>query len=117
MQIRIKNFGPIKSFDLDLNKKLTIIFGKNNIGKSYSTSVTYLILKNLLKFGYKKIHVNLREFEENLRESFYATYEEVGNLTNRFSKKDMKLVLYTDDLEFTTDGLHSLSHGSEYGYV
>ncbi len=103
MQIRIKNFGPVKSFDMDLNKKFTIIFGKNNIGKSYSTSVTYLILKNLLKFGYEKIHLNLREFEENLRESFYATYEEVGNLTNRFSKKDMKLVLYTDDLEFTIE--------------
>lgn len=112
MQIRIRNFGPIKSFDLDLSKKFTVIFGKNNIGKSYSTSVTYLILKNLMKFGYEKLDANLTEFGESFRESFYATYEDIGNLTNRFSQKGMKLVLCTDALELTieSDGKKLLFH-------
>ncbi len=103
MQLKIKNFGPIRSFDLDLSKKFTIIFGKNNIGKSYAISLAYLILKNLLRFGYETNDANLAEFGESLRESFYATYEELGNMTNRFSKKGMSLLLCTDELELAME--------------
>ncbi|MDM8521957.1 AAA family ATPase [Desulfococcaceae bacterium HSG8] len=106
MQIRIKNFGPIKSLDLDLNKKFTLIFGKNNIGKSYATSAAYLILKNLLKIGYENLDASLTEFGESLRESFYATYEDLGNLRSRFSEKGMKLFLCTDPFEIAIE-----SHG------
>ncbi|OQX13783.1 MAG: hypothetical protein BWK80_42500, partial [Desulfobacteraceae bacterium IS3] len=45
MIIKIKNFGPIKEFEIDLSKDFSIIYGKNNIGKSYAVSVVYLILK------------------------------------------------------------------------
>jgi len=38
MNIQLNNFGPIKEFNFDLSKDLTIIFGKNNIGKSYAIS-------------------------------------------------------------------------------
>jgi predicted ATP-dependent endonuclease of OLD family len=48
MQIKIKNFGPIKEFGLDLSKNFVVIFGKNNIGKSYAMLVVYLVLKHLL---------------------------------------------------------------------
>jgi predicted ATPase len=47
MKISIKNFGPIFSFDFDLLKDFNIIFGKNNIGKSYAITAIYLIIKNL----------------------------------------------------------------------
>ncbi|WP_335970066.1 AAA family ATPase [Acinetobacter bereziniae] len=46
MKIQIKNFGPIYSFETTLNSDLTLIVGKNNIGKSYAISVVYLILKS-----------------------------------------------------------------------
>lgn len=49
MLIKIRNFGPIKEFDFDLNKDLIAIFGKNNIGKSYAISASYLLIKNLLQ--------------------------------------------------------------------
>ncbi|MCK5059386.1 MAG: AAA family ATPase [Candidatus Aminicenantes bacterium] len=48
MKIQIKNFGPIKEVDVDLSKDLTILYGKNNIGKSYAISLVYLILKHFL---------------------------------------------------------------------
>jgi len=47
MEIKILNFGPIKKFEFDLSKDLIMIYGKNNVGKSYSMSVVYLLLKNL----------------------------------------------------------------------
>jgi predicted ATPase len=49
MLIKIRNFGPIKEFDFDLDKDLIAIFGKNNIGKSYAISASYLLIKNLLQ--------------------------------------------------------------------
>jgi predicted ATPase len=112
MQLRIKNFGPIKSLDLDLSKKFTLIFGKNNIGKSYATSAAYLILKNLLKIGYENLDANFTEFGESLRESFYATYEDLGNLRSRFSENSMKLVLCTHAAEIAieSDGKNLLFH-------
>lgn len=48
MLIKIRNFGPIKEFDFDLQKDLVAIFGKNNLGKSYAISVVYLIMKHFL---------------------------------------------------------------------
>jgi predicted ATPase len=47
MQIQIRNFGPIKAFDFDLKKDLVMIFGKNNIGKSYGIYIVYLLVKTL----------------------------------------------------------------------
>lgn len=49
MRIHIKNFGPIKDFDFDLTKDLTLIYGENNVGKSYAIEVVYLILKYFRK--------------------------------------------------------------------
>ena len=46
MKITLKDFGPISHFEFDLEKDLHVIFGKNNIGKSYAITAVYLILKN-----------------------------------------------------------------------
>jgi len=48
MKIELKNFGIIKNFKFDTKNDFSIIFGKNNTGKSYAISVIYLIIKNLL---------------------------------------------------------------------
>lgn len=77
MKIEIKNLGPISTFDFDLSKDFNIIFGQNNIGKSYAITAIYLILKNLtrlrtspIEFDYYYIRRNFRayvgyEFERN----------------------------------------------------
>lgn len=49
MKIQIYNFGPINFFKCDLNKDLHLIVGENNLGKSYATTVIYLIIKSLLE--------------------------------------------------------------------
>ena len=76
MKISITDFGPIKSCEFNMEKSFIGIFGKNNAGKSYSISVVYLILKNIIDI-YKDLNLSLRiliddhieKFEENLRKS------------------------------------------------
>jgi len=46
MKITLKYLGPVKEFTFDLDKDLHIIYGENNIGKSYAISSVYLLLKN-----------------------------------------------------------------------
>ncbi|MGR3840874.1 AAA family ATPase [Serratia marcescens] len=46
MKINVKNLGFIKNGDFDTND-LTIIFGKNNSGKTYLSYTTYIISKEL----------------------------------------------------------------------
>jgi len=116
MQIKIKNFGPIKKFDLDLKKDFVVIFGKNNIGKSYAISVVYLVLKHLLDLEadpitQEEIETNLKNyfrekgenisqeeiseilapivdnFRENLEESFYNTFDKLDKIISQFSRE------------------------------
>lgn len=49
MKIILNDFGPIDFFSFDLKKDLNIIFGKNNIGKSYAISAIYLVIKKILR--------------------------------------------------------------------
>ena len=55
MKIKIINFGPMKKFEVDLSRDLIVIYGKNNIGKSYAMSVVYLLLKYFLKVDYPSV--------------------------------------------------------------
>ena len=47
MEIEIKDFGPIDYVKFDLNKDIHLVYGKNAIGKSYSTYCIYCLLKNI----------------------------------------------------------------------
>ncbi|MBA3286057.1 MAG: AAA family ATPase [Nitrosopumilus sp.] len=47
MYIEIKNFGPIDYLNIDLEKDLHLIYGKNAIGKSYAIYCVYCLLKSL----------------------------------------------------------------------
>jgi len=48
MKIELKNFGIVKNFHFNTKNDFSIIFGKNNTGKSYAISVVYLLIKNIL---------------------------------------------------------------------
>lgn len=50
MKIQINNFGPIKRYEFDLSKDLHLIFGGNNIGKSYAITIVYLVIKSFLSY-------------------------------------------------------------------
>jgi predicted ATPase len=110
MQIQIRNFGPIKAFDFDLKKDLVMIFGKNNIGKSYGIYIVYLLVKTLLK-SQRYVSTNVvadndklqQAFLADFQDAFYATFENIDNITNRFSKKPMSLSLCTDVAELSIE--------------
>ena len=63
MQLKIRNFGPIKSADLDLGKNFILIVGQNNIGKSYAISLVYAILKSFNRFRRSRFYYYLDENE------------------------------------------------------
>lgn len=50
MLVKINNFGPLNSFEFDLNKKFVVTYGNNNIGKSYAMQIVYLLIKTLINF-------------------------------------------------------------------
>lgn len=51
MRITINNFGPIQHYCFDLDKDIHLIFGENNVGKSYAITIVYLVIKSALTFS------------------------------------------------------------------
>ena len=103
MRIQINNFGPIQKMDLDLNNQLTIIYGKNSIGKSYSMTLAYLIIKNLMKFRY-----NYQSFYNplyNFFESYQIKDNELQNLKELHKNKNVTDELKSIVLEFLNNTL------------
>lgn len=45
MKVTIERFGAIRTFSYDLDKDFIVTYGNNNIGKSYSMQIIYLLLK------------------------------------------------------------------------
>lgn len=51
LNITIENWGPVQKCEFDLKKSLIVVYGNNNIGKSYAMQALYLLLKNLLLYA------------------------------------------------------------------
>ena len=47
MNIELKNFGPIEYLNVDFDKNLHLVYGKNAIGKSYAIYCIYCLLKSI----------------------------------------------------------------------
>ncbi len=68
MKITIENFGPIHKFEIDLSKNISLIYGKNNIGKSYAISVVYMFLKSLPMMTKKsELESAIQKYTSNIR--------------------------------------------------
>lgn len=82
MKIRIKNFGPLNSFEFDLNKRFVITYGNNNIGKSYAMQIVYLLIKTMSNLGNSPFlfsnhyYVRFDAYVSNVRESIYKLLDE-----------------------------------------
>jgi predicted ATPase len=87
MQIEIKNFGPIDHIKVDLNKDLHLIFGKNAIGKSYTTYCIYCLVKNI------------KNKSSNFRHFYYRDIE--SNHFHKFIKSSLKSKAKTAEIDFT----------------
>lgn len=51
MKIIIEHWGPVERCEFDLDKSLIVVYGNNNIGKSYAMQALYLLLKNLIAYA------------------------------------------------------------------
>jgi len=102
MIIKIKNFGPIKEFEIDLSKDFSIIYGKNNIGKSYAVSVVYLILKKILS---EKINKYQEAFKEEISEISEDNEEKITSFSSpspsTISMEELKKVWEAFKLKLT----------------
>ncbi|HFA51582.1 MAG TPA: hypothetical protein ENJ95_21415 [Bacteroidetes bacterium] len=94
MKIEIKNLGPIHHFEFDLEKDLHLLYGENNVGKSFAVNVLYCLIKafysNKDKSGIKdtdhqkKSNIEkIRSFWENIllknfNENLDITYDSVN---------------------------------------
>ncbi len=75
MKITLENFGPIKHFEFDTEDDFTLIFGKNNTGKSYAISAIYLVLKNIANVNHYNLLNPLSNFSQELREILLDSQE------------------------------------------
>lgn len=99
MRISISNFGPVGYCEYSIDKSLICVFGENNIGKSYSMQVCYLLLKNLAKpnygyYGYYGYHVR-RPIDNEISEKCNVAINEFKQSTSRelnFTKKLRELI-------------------------
>lgn len=62
MIIKISNFGPVRSFEIDLEKDFHLFVGKNNIGKSYAITAVYLIVKSFSEISPNNISIGMNPF-------------------------------------------------------
>lgn len=123
MKISIKNFGPIDHFELDLEKDLHVIYGENNIGKSWAINLAYILLKvwkqHLSNIPLEEFKLFLEEniakrlqawdtidykFEESLNSSLYNTFGEVKNL---FSDQDPEINITTDLIQLNIQRIYT----------
>jgi len=110
MKIEIKNLGPIANFDFDLSKDYNIIFGQNNIGKSYAITAIYLILKNLTRLRLNPIELDYYYLRRNYRSFDYEMMSASGSrvILSQIDQIEEKLIdkiksFEGEELDITTD--------------
>jgi len=121
MKVTFKNIGPVKEAKIDLSKKLNILCGPNNTGKTYIAYCLYFLnkltfsklfskieiteLKNIFKYG--KATINLVELYKNNKEKIRKIIEEEFNeklqTTFGLDKDSMKKIFPNPSLNLELD--------------
>lgn len=99
MKIEINNLGPIHHFEFDLEKDLHLLYGGNNVGKSFAVNVVYCVLKGIVEkssvsMTYFSLTLDLsreermmKTFEEyffsNIKDSLNNTYSTFTGIQNK----------------------------------
>ncbi|MBK8568410.1 MAG: hypothetical protein IPN76_35170 [Saprospiraceae bacterium] len=77
MKIEIQNLGPIHHFEFDLEKDLHLLYGENNVGKSFAVNVVYCVLKNLSNLSMKEKSRRFLKSSYDLKELDKAMYGKI----------------------------------------
>ncbi|MBY6258553.1 ATP-binding protein, partial [Phytobacter diazotrophicus] len=100
MKIGLRNFGPIKEFDIDLDKDFHLLIGRNSIGKSYAITAIYLIIKNLVElskvrnFSFYSLIGDILSSNEN---SLLNNSDLIKSILNGINEKDIEVTSYLND--------------------
>ena len=93
MKIKVENLGFISSGEIDI-KDLTIIFGKNNVGKTYLSYATYGILRRLSSLSEGSIVVSKSDLNKlktngsiSIDTSKVASREIIQRVNKEFTKE------------------------------
>lgn len=97
--IEVENFRLLKNFNIDLEKDLSLVIGKNNTGKTSILSVLDKFLNEKNKFSYDDLNIDFKNELEGLLKSAVVPDE--------FPPKGVKLKLYIEYNE--TDDLSNVS--------
>lgn len=68
-KIEVENFRLLKNFSMDLEKELSLIIGKNNVGKTSLLSVLDKFLNEKSKFSYDDFNIEIKKTLEDMIKS------------------------------------------------
>lgn len=90
MKLRVENFGPVKEANMEI-KPLTIIIGKNNLGKSYLAQLIYTLLtmkqvQRPRRYAYVR---DIWRFEPLWRMPYPISTEEIDKIGHRIVKEKL----------------------------
>jgi predicted ATP-dependent endonuclease of OLD family len=99
-KIEIENFRLLKNFTIDIEPELSLVIGKNNVGKTSILSVLDKFINEKSKFHYEDFNIDfITEFESLI---------EKRKISEEFSPKGIKLRLFIEYDE--NDDLSNLSN-------
>ncbi len=118
MDISFKNFGPLRTFSINLDADFVLIVGENNIGKSYAISLLYAILKTLTSnelidrpyIGEYIIDRISEKASENIKSDLTRQYKQSSEKDTDVTQPALSLtevvfrILFLDQLEKTIAG-------------
>ncbi|UPT57092.1 AAA family ATPase [Dickeya zeae] len=99
MKIGLRNFGPIREFDLDLKKDFHLLIGQNSIGKSYAITAIYLIIKNLLEIRNMRNFSYFAFIEELMASNEYSIINRTDKIKSFLSSESQKEMNISDSLK------------------
>jgi predicted ATPase len=111
MEIKVKNFGPIKSANLSITP-ITIIIGRNNLGKSFLSQLIYSIISSLGSARRRYIHeggsrVGLQDLPPDYVAEEISGKEEIKKATKLFKDNEITKEQFVQSVIDSTCKLYS----------
>ncbi len=98
MKLKAENFGPLAKLDIEV-KPLTILIGKNSLGKSYAAQLLYTLLCVLNDFRRSKFRFPyIFEDARRVMRRMYPSESEIVKLTEEIRNENLSDISIVDKL-------------------
>ncbi len=89
MRLQAKNLGPINKLDIEI-KRLTILIGKNSLGKSYAAQLIYVMLCVLKDYKAQRRQFGFNSLEELYNyQRYFPKDSDIADLTNQIREENL----------------------------